>query len=150
MTQRIQRTIDIKAPLSRVWKALTDSREFGQWFRAKIDQPFRIGETSTGFMAYPGYEHLKWEAKVLKMEPEKLFSFLWPPYTENASVDLSQEPWQLVEFRLEEIPGGTRLTVTESGFEKLSPAIRDDARRGNEQGWDIQMKNVLDYVTQNP
>lgn len=150
MTQSIQRTIDIKAPISRVWKALTDSREFGQWFRAKIDQPFRIGETSTGFMAYPGYEHLKWEAKILKMEPEKLFSFLWPPYTENSPVDLSQEPWQLVEFRLEEIPGGTRLTVTESGFEKLSPAIRDDARRGNEQGWDIQMTNVLDYVTQNP
>jgi uncharacterized protein YndB with AHSA1/START domain len=150
MTQSIQRTIDIKAPVSRVWKALTDSREFGQWFRAKIDQPFRIGETSTGFMAYPGYEHLKWEAKILKMELEKLFSFLWPPYTENSPVDLSQEPWQLVEFRLEEIPGGTRLTVTESGFEKLSPAIRDDARRGNEQGWDIQMNNVLEYVTQNP
>jgi uncharacterized protein YndB with AHSA1/START domain len=150
MTQSIQRTIDIKAPVSRVWKALTDSREFGQWFRAKIDQPFRIGETSTGFMAYPGYEHLKWEAKILKMEPEKLFSFLWPPYTENSPVDLSQEPWQLVEFRLEEIPGGTRLTVTESGFEKLSAAIRDDARRGNDQGWEIQMTNVLDYVTQNP
>jgi uncharacterized protein YndB with AHSA1/START domain len=150
MTKSIQRTIDIKAPVSRVWKALTDSREFGQWFRAKIDQPFKVGETSTGFMAYPGYEHLKWEAKVLKMEPEKLFSFLWPPYTENAPVDLNQEPWQLVEFRLEEIAGGTRLTVTESGFEKLSPAIRDDARRGNEQGWDIQMTNVLDYVTQNP
>ena len=77
MNDRIEKRIELKAPHSRVWRAVTDYREFGQWFRVKIDSPFVPGQISTGQIAYPGYEHLRWEAVVQKMEPERLFSFTW-------------------------------------------------------------------------
>ncbi len=78
MNHRIEKRIELKAPVSRVWRALTDYREFGEWFRVKIDGPFVQGQVSRGHMTYPGYEHVKWEAVVQKMEHERLFSFTWP------------------------------------------------------------------------
>jgi len=98
--------------------ALTDHRGFGQWFRVKLDGPFVPGQVSRGQVTYPGYEHLKWEAVVQKMEPERLFSFTWHPYAVDPKKDYSDETPTLVEFRLERIPSGTRLLVTESGFDK--------------------------------
>src|ERR1700680_1463459 len=77
---RIEKRIELEAPVSRVWRALTDHREFGEWFRVKLDGPFVPGQVSIGHITYPGYEHLKWEAVVQKMEPERLFSFTWHPY----------------------------------------------------------------------
>src|SRR5262249_45142687 len=78
MTDCIEKRIELKAPISRVWRALTDYREFGEWFRVKLDGPFVPGQVSHGQMTYPGYEHVRWEAVVQKMEPERLFSFTWP------------------------------------------------------------------------
>ncbi len=80
MNDRIEKRIELKAPVSRVWRALTDYREFGEWFRVKLDGPFVPGQVSRGHITYPGYEHVKWEAVVQKMEPERLFSFTWHPY----------------------------------------------------------------------
>jgi hypothetical protein len=80
MNNQIEKRIELKAPVSRVWRALTDYREFGQWFRVKLDGPFVPGQTACGQITYPGYEHVKWEAVVQKMEPERLFSFTWHPY----------------------------------------------------------------------
>lgn len=144
---KIERKVKINASKSKVWEAIIDHKKFGEWFRCKLDQPFAEGEMSTGMMTYPGAEHVKWEAKVIKIEFEKCLEFSWPPYIEDESVDLSNEPWLDCRFELESIPDGTLLTIIESGFEKLSHAIRDDARRGNEQGWDIQSRHVLEYVT---
>jgi uncharacterized protein YndB with AHSA1/START domain len=79
MGDRIEKRIELEAPVSRVWRVLTDYREFGQWFRVKLDGPFVAGQVSRGQVTYPGYEHLKWEAIVQKMEPERLFSFTWHP-----------------------------------------------------------------------
>src|SRR5690242_4651723 len=128
---RIEKRIELKAPVSRVWKAITDHEEFGQWFRVKLDGPFAAGQVSTGHITYPGYEHLKWNAVVQKMEPERLFSFTWHPYAVDESVDYSKEEPTLVEFRLEPVEGGTVLTVTESGFDKLPAHRRDQAFRSN-------------------
>src|ERR1700677_3088838 len=77
MTARIEKRIEIKAPISRVWRALTDYREFGEWFRVKLNGPFVVGQISSGFILHPGYEHVKWEVVVQKMETERLFSFTW-------------------------------------------------------------------------
>ncbi len=85
MDHRIEKRIELKAPLSRVWRALTDHREFGEWFRGKLDGPFVPGQISRGQITYPGYEHVKWEAVVQKMEPERLFSFTWPHYRPRAA-----------------------------------------------------------------
>ena len=104
MTDRIEKTIEIKAPVSRVWRALTDHREFGAWFRVRLDGPFVPGQVSRGQITYPGYEHYRWEAVVQKMEPERLFSFTWHPYAIDQSQDYSDEEPTLVEFTLERTP----------------------------------------------
>ena len=146
MTDRIEKRIELKAPVARVWRALTDHREFGEWFRVKIDGPFVPGEVSRGNITYPGYEHLQWEAVVKAMEPERLFSFTWHPYAVNPKMDYSKEPQTLVEFRLEKTAEGTRLTVTESGFDKIPAGRRPEAFRMNEGGWAEQMKNIERYL----
>jgi uncharacterized protein YndB with AHSA1/START domain len=150
VNDRIEKRIELKAPVSRVWRALTDYREFGAWFRVKLDGPFVPGQVSRGQITYPGYEHLKWEAVVQKMEPERLFSFTWHPYAVDPKADYSQEPPTLVEFRLEKTASGTLLSLTESGFDKIPPNRRLEAFRRNDGGWTEQMKNIDTYVTQKP
>ena len=149
-TDRIERQVELKAPVSRVWRALTDYREFGEWFRAKLDGPFVAGQVSRGHITYPGYEHIKWYAVVQTMEPERLFSFTWPHPKSLDQADYSKEPITLVEFRLEKTEKGTLLRVTESGFDKLPDDRRAEAFRSNEGGWTEQMKNIENYVAQKP
>jgi uncharacterized protein YndB with AHSA1/START domain len=148
-TDRIEKRIELKAPISRVWRALTDSREFGKWFRVKLHGPFVAGEVSRGHILYPGYEHVKWEVVVQKIEPEKCFSFTWHPYAIDPCKDYSKEASTLVEFRLEETATGTLLVLTESGFDKLPSDRRNEAFLKNDGGWTAQMKNIENYVTNN-
>jgi len=154
MDDRIEKRIELKAPVSRVWRELTDHREFGEWFRVKLDGPFVPGQISRGHITYPGYEYLKWEAVVQKMEPERLFSFTWahPKSLDKADYnpDYSGEPTTLVEFRLEKSASGTLLVLTESGFDKLPADRRLEAFRRNDGGWTQQMKNIESYVAQRP
>lgn len=147
-TDRIEKTIDLKAPVSKVWRALTDHVEFGRWFRARIDGPFVPGQPSRGQITVPGYEHLRWDATVQKMEPERYFSFTWHPYPADPNEDYSKETPTLVEFTLEPIPSGTRLRVVESGFDKIPSKRRDEAFRMNEGGWAAQIKNIAKHVEQ--
>src|ERR1700756_1433415 len=153
MSDRIEKTIELKAPVARVWRALTDHNEFGNWFRVRLEGPFVPGQVSRGRITYPGYEHVKWEAVVQKMEPERLFSFTWPhpKSLEKADypLDYSAEPTTLVEFRLEKTANGTLLVLTESGFDKLPGDRRLEAFRRNDGGWTEQMKNVENYVSKN-
>lgn len=146
MADRIEKTIELKAPVERVWRALTDHAEFGAWFRAKLDEPFVVGETSRGRITYPGYEHLAWEAEVVAMERPHRFAFRWHPYAVDPAVDYAAEPTTLVEFRLEAMAGGTRLTVVESGFDALPAHRRDEAFRMNEGGWEAQVGNIRAHV----
>lgn len=149
MTDRIIKSVEIAAPVSRVWKALTDYREFGEWFRVKLDGPFEIGRVSTGHITYPGYEHLKWEAVIKTMEPERLFAFTWHPYAVDPDFDYADEPPTLVEFTLEPTATGTRLTTVESGFDKIPAGRRPEALRMNTGGWEEQMRNISNHVTSN-
>jgi uncharacterized protein YndB with AHSA1/START domain len=150
MADRIEKRIELKAPVARVWRALTDYREFGEWFRVKIDGPFVPGEVSRGHITYPGYEHLQWEAVVKAMEPERLFSFTWHPYAVDPKMDYSAEPQTLVEFRLEKMAQGTLLMVTESGFDGIPAGRRAEAFLRNDGGWAEQMKNIERYVAEKP
>jgi uncharacterized protein YndB with AHSA1/START domain len=150
MEDRIEKRIELKAPIARVWRALTDYREFGEWFRVKLEGPFVPGQVSRGYITYPGYEHLKWEAVVQKMEPEQLFSFTWHPYASDPKKDYSKETPTLVEFRLEKIPNGTLLLLTESGFDKIPADRRAEAFRRNDGGWTEQMKNIEAHVAPAP
>jgi uncharacterized protein YndB with AHSA1/START domain len=145
-TDRIDKQIELKAPVSRVWRALTDYREFGEWFGVKFEAPFAVGQTARGRITYSGYEHLMLEAVVQKIEPETLFSYTWHPYAIDTKVDYSKETPTLVEFRLEKTATGTLLRVSESGFDKIPSARRDEAFRKNEGGWEQQIKNIEKYV----
>src|ERR1700745_1790929 len=142
MNDRIEKRIELKAPISRVWHAVPDYREFGEWFRVKLDGPFVPGQVSRGQITYPGYEHLRWEAVVQKMEPERLFSFTWHPYAVDPNQDYSSEPPTLVEFTLQSTATGTLLRVVESGFDKLPERRRLEAFRMNDRGWSEQMQNI--------
>jgi uncharacterized protein YndB with AHSA1/START domain len=146
MNDRIEKSIELKASVSRVWQALTDYREFGQWFRVELEGPFVPGQVSRGRITYPGYEHVTMQVTVQKMEHERLFSYTWHPYAIDPKVDYSHEPPTLVEFKLEEIPSGTRLTVTESGFDKIPASRRAEAFRKNESGWAAQIQNIERHV----
>jgi uncharacterized protein YndB with AHSA1/START domain len=150
MSDKIEKQIELKAPVSRVWRALTDSRQFGEWFKVKLDGPFVAGQESRGKMTHPGYEHVNWKATVKDIQPENLFSFTWLPYAIDPNVDYSGEEPTLVEFRLEQTDTGTLLTVTESGFDKVPEYRRDEAYRMDEKGWTGQMKNIERYVAENP
>lgn len=146
MTDRIEKRVELKAPIARVWRALTDYREFGDWFRVKLEGPFVPGQVARGQITHPGYEHVVWQAKVQAMEPERLFSFTWHPYGIDPKVDYSKEEPTLVAFRLESTPGGTLLIITESGFDKVPSDRRAEAFRMNDKGWTIQIENIRRHV----
>ena len=149
-TDCIEKRIELNAPVSRVWRALTDYRQFGAWFRVNLQGPFVPGEVTRGNITYPGYEHLVMEVVTQTMEPKRVFSFHWHPYAIDPQVDYSQEPPTLVTFTLTPTPTGTLLVVTESGFDAIPPGRRDEAFRMNDGGWTVQIKNIEQYVHDNP
>ena len=156
---RIQKHVLLRAPLSRVWRALTDSSQFGSWFGVRFDGPFKPGERIIGKIApttvdpqvaamQKPYEGVKFDITIDRIEPEKLFSFRWHPFAVDPKVDYSNEPTTLIEFSLEERPDGVLLTVTESGFEGIPLARRAEAFKMNEGGWAAQMTLIEKYLAQ--
>jgi uncharacterized protein YndB with AHSA1/START domain len=145
---RIEKQVLLRAPRTRVWRALTDSEQFGQWFGVKMHGPFAAGARVTGKITIKNYDHLDFEIVIDRMEPETFFSWRWHPYAIDPKMDYSTEPMTLVEFTLDETPDGTLLKVVESGFEGVPLARRFDAFRGNEGGWEQQMKQIANYVGQ--
>jgi uncharacterized protein YndB with AHSA1/START domain len=143
----IQKKVVLSAAKARVWRALSDATEFGEWFRLKLEGPFREGATVRGRITHPGYEHVTVELQVEKVEPERYFAYRWHPYAIDTKVDYSAEPTTLVEFQLEEAKGGTLLTITESGFNRIPAGRRAEAFRMNEGGWTAQVENIRKYVT---
>ena len=146
-TDRIEKTVTLTAPRARVWQAIADARQFGEWFRVRLDGEFAVGATIRGNITYPGYEYITMEVVVEQMEPERFFSYRWHPYAIDPKVDYSPEPMTLVEFTLEDAPGGTRLTIVESGFDRVPLSRRAEAFRMNGDGWSEQMQNIERYVS---
>jgi uncharacterized protein YndB with AHSA1/START domain len=145
-TDRIERSVVVRAPRSRVWRALTDPEEFGTWFGVKVEGAFAPGARVRGAITHPGYEHVIWDITIERMEPERVFSWRWHPYAVEPGVDYSHEPTTLVVFELEDVADGTRVTVVESGFDQVPLARRAQAYRMNEQGWTHQMQAIERYV----
>ncbi len=145
-TNRIEKTLVLRAARSRVWHAVADAAQFGAWFGVKLDGAFAPGARIEGKITTPGYEHVTLEMNIERMEPESRMSFRWHPYAIEAGVDFSGEPTTLVEFLLEEVDGGTQLTVVESGFDRIPLARRAEAFRMNDEGWAEQLKNIARHV----
>lgn len=143
---RIEKHTVFRAPRARIWRALTDPKEFGEWFQVKVEGPFQPGTRVRGKVTYPAWEHIPFEITIVQMEPERLFSWRWHPHTDEPARDYSSEPTTLVVFELEEVPEGTRLTVVESGFEGIPADRLQKAYRGNESGWSEQLENIRRHV----
>jgi uncharacterized protein YndB with AHSA1/START domain len=145
-TDRIEKRVFLKAPRSRVWRAIATAEEFGTWFGVKLEGAFAPGARVSGRITIPGYEHVIMEITIERVDPERLFSYHWHPYAVEPGVDYSGEPTTLVEFRLDEVAGGTELTVIESGFDRIPASRRAEAFRMNDQGWAGQLKNIERHV----
>lgn len=144
---RIEKKVVLGAPRSRVWRALTNAEQFGTWFGVKLEGGFTVGSRVQGRITIPGYEHVTMDITIVRLDPERTFSWRWHPYAVEPGVDYSKEPTTLVEFHLEEVAGGTRLTVVESGFEQIPPARRAKAFEMNEGGWAAQLENIARHVS---
>jgi uncharacterized protein YndB with AHSA1/START domain len=160
-TDRIEKKILLHAPRKRIWRALSDSTEFGTWFGMKFDGPFVPGAVMRGVIvgtkvnaevakAQKEYEGMSGEITIERIEPERLFSFRWHPFAVERGVDYSAEPTTLIVFTLEETPDGVLLTVTESGFDQIPLERRSKAFTANEQGWTMVLKLIEEYLAQTP
>lgn len=144
---RIEKVVELAAPVARVWRALTDHNEFGAWFRVRLDNPFKVGETTSGNMTYPSHEHMKWVSVTEQMDHERVFAFSWPPSAIDPDTKFDADAKVRVEFRLEPTEGGgTRLTITETGFLQFPESKRLEVLRSNREGWDLQAKNIAAHV----
>jgi uncharacterized protein YndB with AHSA1/START domain len=147
---RIEKQIELRAPRSRVWKALTTAAQFGAWFGVKLEGEFAAKKQILGKITARGYEHVTMTVTVEEIEPQHTFSFRWIPYGIEPGVDYSSEKPTLVEFKLEELGSGTLLKVTESGFDQVPLARRAKAFEMNDSGWAQQMKQIAEYLKHAP
>jgi uncharacterized protein YndB with AHSA1/START domain len=142
---RIERKTLIRAPRSRVWKAISDLEQFSAWFRVKAEGVFQPGARVRMTSTYKGHEGTVFYLTIDEISPEHRFSWRWNPHSELPPEDTTA-PATVVEFRLEDADGGTLVTVTESGFDRVDPAHRAKAFADNSEGWKIQMENLSAYV----
>jgi len=146
-TDKIEKRVVLKAPQARVWRAISDSGEFGTWFQMRFESAFAEGKAVKAQVLVPGYEHVKAEFQIVRISPQDYFAYRWHPYAVDPKVDYSGEPTTLVEFRLTPSGQDTVLTIVESGFDQIPPARRAEAFRMNDGGWTAQVKNIERYVT---
>jgi len=156
-TDRIVKQVVLKAPRERVWRAIGDSGEFGRWFGMAFDGPFVSGKRVVGKIvptavdaevarSQQPYAGIPVAFEIERIEPPRLFAYRWHPGGVDPKVDYTREPTTLVTFTLEDAPGGTRLTITESGFGRIPAARRAQAFKGNEGGWEAQTRLVAKYL----
>jgi uncharacterized protein YndB with AHSA1/START domain len=160
-TDRIEKKVLLRAPQARVWRALTDSKEFGNWFGVRFDAPFKPGVPLVGAVTpttadaevaklQKTFEGAPFAITIDRIEPQRLFSFRWHPFAVERDFDYSSEPTTLVSFELEEVPQGILLTISESGFDGIPIARRAKAFTANEGGWAMQVKLIEKHLVQNP
>lgn len=156
-TDRIQKRVLLKAPLERVWKAVSDSSRFGEWFGVEFEGAFVAGRAIKGRIVptkadpvvakmQEPYSGKPFDCIVERIEPMKLFAFRWHPFAVDPAIDYSKEPTTLVTFELEAVPGGTQLTITESGFDSIPLSRRAKAFEMNEHGWAAQAQLIEKYL----
>jgi len=143
----VERSTLVRAPRSRVWQALTSIQEFSKWFCVKdADGEFTPGARLRMVSTHECGKGEEFFVDVVKMEAPETFSWRWTPGSKQPGEDTSSEPMTLVEFRLKEVEGGTLVTVTESGFDKLSLTRRIRVFEQNDKGWEIQLASLTRYA----
>ncbi len=146
MQNCIDKDIVIEAPVSRVWRAITDADEFSAWFGVKLESPFAVGAEMQGMMTNPKYAHIRLKLTVETIEPETRFAYRWLPYALDPEVDYSKETPTTVTFHLSPTEAGTHLRVTECGFDNVPEWRRELAFKMNSSGWEQQVVRIQRYV----
>jgi uncharacterized protein YndB with AHSA1/START domain len=146
MNNRIEKQIELNVPLSRVWQAIADYREFGQWFGVNLEKPFSVNQVTKGKITTPNYEYVKFEAIAQKIQPENYFSYTWHPYAVDLDTDYSEETPTLVEFTLKKTQAGTLFTVAETGFDEIPHHRQEEAFEMHEKGWTEQLQNIKRHL----
>ncbi len=147
-TDRIEKTVLLRVPRTRIWRALSNVDEFGKWFGVKLDGTFEPGTRLHGKITHKGYEHVPFEIIVDRVEPERVLSWRWHPNAVDIKTDYEDEPTTLVTFQLQDMPTGTRLDIVESGFDAIPEARRQQAYDGNEKGWTMQVESITRHLQQ--
>lgn len=156
-TDRIEKRVVLSASRAKVWRAISNATEFGAWFGVEFDGPFVAGTRITGTMRptkvdpevaklQQPHEGKSFEWTVERIEPMTHISFRWHPFAIEPDYDYSKEPTTLITFELIEVTGGTQLTITESGFDKIPVERRAQAFAANEGGWTHQLKLIEKYL----
>src|SRR5262245_42766309 len=130
---RIEKKVFLRGPRERVWRAVANAEEFGKWFGVDLQgRAFAPGAIVRGPVLHENYRHLTWEATVEEVVPEKRISWRWHPSAIDVNRDYSKESTTLVVFELADAPGGTTLTVTESGFGRITLVGGEEVCRGKD------------------
>lgn len=158
MDTKIEKQVVLRAPLERVWRAISDSQEFGRWFGVSIDGPFVAGRSVTATITGTTVDddvaemqrpHIGATAtwQIVAVEPQRRFAYRWHPFAVDSHVDYAAEPTTLVEFILSETDDGVLLQIVESGFDAIPDARRKDAFEANSGGWAKQTQLVRIYLS---
>jgi uncharacterized protein YndB with AHSA1/START domain len=156
-TDRIEKEVLLRAPLERVWRAISDADEFGQWFGVRFDGPFVAGTSVTGKITPTTVDEQVAKMQephtgksdtwhIVAVEPKRRLAFRWHPYAVESGVDYSKQPTTLVEFTLDQEADGVRLRIVESGFDAIPAARRASAFEANSEGWAKQTVLVRKYL----
>lgn len=157
LADRIEKTILLRAPVARVWQAISDAQQFGTWFGVQFDGGFVAGARVTGRIvptkvdqeiakSQAPHAGKPFEFIVERIEPTQRFSFRWHPFAVEAEIDYTKEPMTLVVFELTQAPAGTMLTISESGFDHIPVSRRARAYAAHEQGWEDQTRLIAKYL----
>ena len=157
-TDRIEKQVLLRAPLDRVWRAISDSQEFGRWFGVRVDGPFVAGTSVTATITGTTVDdevaemqrpHVGTKAtwQIIAVEPPRRFAYRWHPFAVESDADYDAEPTTLVEFTLSDTPDGVQLRIVESGFDAVPEARRAAAFEANSGGWTKQTELVRKYLS---
>ena len=142
----IVRTIDLNASQNRVWQAIVDAEQFGQWFKCKVEGNFAVGQVVNCRSLYEGNEESVWQKLITAIEPQHYFAFEWSPGEGGADLFSEQVGKTLVEFTLQVSEQGCHLEIKEIVFAGLPADAGLKSFQLNTQGWDAQVDNIIAYV----
>jgi len=132
---RIDRSIDLAASPERVWRALTTAAELSAWFQVAIEGDIAVGKEVWMTSVHPNHANARFKVRFIDLSSPRRMVWQWHPGEVDPNFDYNTEAETTVTFDLEPTAQGTRLTVSETGFDRISLARRAKVYRDNANGW---------------
>lgn len=140
---KIERELFLPVPIDRVWQAISTPAGLSKWFSNQANfEPVAGSE-----LLFVWHEYGTSHGRIETVEPPTRFAYRWQAHGVDESEPLTPENSTLVTFNLAEETGGTRLTLVETGFAGLNPAIREKSLQENTSGWRTELQELANYLT---